>query len=108
MGGECSLIFGMSAPTVVVTGSTKGLGLGLARSFLDLGANVVVSGRGGDSVEAACAALRERFPEARILGRACDVGVYTDVRALWDAACDRFGAVDVWVNNAGTSNVQRA
>lgn len=89
--------------TVVVTGSTKGLGLGLVRSFLDLGANVVVSGR--SAVDAACADLG---PKERVLGHACDVSVYAQVKALWDAACERFGAVDVWVNNAGTSNAQRA
>lgn len=91
--------------TVVVTGSTKGLGLGLVRSLLELGANVVVSGRGKDAVERVCADLR---PADRVLGRACDVSVYADVQRLWDAATERFGGVDVWVNNAGTSNAQRA
>src|SRR5262245_5673372 len=94
--------------TVIVTGSTKGLGLGLARSFLDLGTNVVVSARGTSGVEDACAELAEHAPKERIFGRACDVSVYAQVRALWDAAYQRFGAVDVWVNNAGTSNAQRA
>jgi len=95
-------------PTVVVTGSTKGLGLGLVRSFLDLGTNVVVSGRSQDTVEKTCADLRATHPEERVLGRACDVSSYADVRALWDAAVEKFGAVDVWVNNAGTSNAQKA
>jgi NAD(P)-dependent dehydrogenase (short-subunit alcohol dehydrogenase family) len=94
--------------TVIVTGSTKGLGLGLVRSFLDLGTNVVVSGRGARDVESVCAALGEHAPKERVFGRACDVSVYADVRALWDATCERFGSVDVWVNNAGTSNAQRA
>jgi NAD(P)-dependent dehydrogenase (short-subunit alcohol dehydrogenase family) len=55
-----------------------------------------------------CAELRARWPGGGILGRACDVSVYSDVVSLWDAACERFGGVDVWVNNAGTSNAQRA
>jgi NAD(P)-dependent dehydrogenase (short-subunit alcohol dehydrogenase family) len=98
----------VTAPTVVVTGSTKGLGLGLAASFLELGANVVVSGRGEESVAAVCLELAQRFPESRILGRTCDVTVHRDVQALWDAARARFDGVDVWVNNAGTSSAQRA
>jgi NAD(P)-dependent dehydrogenase (short-subunit alcohol dehydrogenase family) len=94
--------------TVIVTGSTKGLGLGLARGFLDLGTNVVVSGRGAGAVDAVCSELGVHARKERIFGRACDVSVYAQVRALWDAAYERFGAVDVWVNNAGTSNAQRA
>jgi NAD(P)-dependent dehydrogenase (short-subunit alcohol dehydrogenase family) len=98
----------LNAPTVVVTGSTKGLGLGLVEALLVLGANVVVSARGDDGVRRACGDLASRFPEERILGRTCDVAVYDDVQGLWDAASERFGGVDIWVNNAGTSNAQRA
>ena len=98
----------MSASTVVVTGSTKGLGFGLVDSLLTRGANVVVSARGEEGVRDACRQLSARFPEARILGKSCDVAVYDDVERLWDAAIERFGRVDVWVNNAGTSNAQRA
>jgi len=67
------------------------------------GANVVVSGRKDAEVQATCAELGEAA-----YGRACDVSKYDDVRALWDGARDRFGRVDIWVNNAGTSNAQRA
>lgn len=98
----------MPAPTVVVTGSTKGLGLGLASAFLDLGANVVVSGRGAADVEAVVARLGERWPKEQLLGFACDVSSYANVRALWGATIARFDVVDVWLNNAGTSNPQRA
>jgi NAD(P)-dependent dehydrogenase (short-subunit alcohol dehydrogenase family) len=90
-------------PVVVVTGSTKGLGLGLARAFVARGVNVVVSGRRDEDVKATCVELG-----ARAFGRACDVTRYDEVRALWDAALERFGVVDVWVNNAGTSTAQRA
>ena len=94
--------------TVVVTGSTKGLGLGLVSSFLDLGANVVVSGRGEESVRTVVRELGARFPEARIFGKTCNVSSYEDVKSLWDASVERFGRVDLWINNAGTSNAQRA
>ncbi len=97
----------MSAKSVVVTGSTKGLGLGLARALLDLGANVVVSGRSQDEVLSVARALEAHGPASRIHGLACDVSKLEDVTALFDAAKGRFGRVDVWINNAGTSNVQR-
>lgn len=87
--------------SVVVTGSTKGLGLGLVRALKELGANVVVSGRSATEVA-------QVAKEVGGLGRACDVSKYEDVQALWDAAKKEFGAVDVWINNAGTSNAQLA
>jgi NAD(P)-dependent dehydrogenase (short-subunit alcohol dehydrogenase family) len=93
-------------PTVVVTGSTRGLGLGLAEAFLASGCSVVVSGRGEAAVRGATDALASRFPAARILGHACDVASPAGVDALWDAARARFGAVDHWINNAGTSSPQ--
>ncbi len=89
------------AQTVVVTGSTRGLGFGLASSFLQLGCNVVVHGRS----KAAAAAGRLQ-PAERVLAVDGDVTQPRDVRALWDAAVQRFGRVDVWVNNAGLGGAQ--
>jgi len=62
-----------------------------------------VSGRKDAEVQATCKELGERA-----YGRACDVSKYEDVTALWAGARERFGRVDIWVNNAGTSNAQRA
>jgi NAD(P)-dependent dehydrogenase (short-subunit alcohol dehydrogenase family) len=90
--------------TIVITGSTRGIGYGLARAFLDLGCNVVVSGRTQEAVDGAVAALAAGHSRERILGQPCDVTDYAQVQALWDAAVARFGAVDVWINNAGISH----
>ena len=38
------------------------------------------------------------------MGKGCDVSDYASVQALWDAAVERFGPVDIWINNAGISN----
>jgi NAD(P)-dependent dehydrogenase (short-subunit alcohol dehydrogenase family) len=89
---------------VVVTGSTKGLGLGLVESFLARGCSVVVSGR--RDVDAVTEDLAKRHDPARILGVPCDVSNRAEVEALHDRSLARFGAVDVWINNAGTSNPQ--
>jgi NAD(P)-dependent dehydrogenase (short-subunit alcohol dehydrogenase family) len=93
------------APVVVVTGSTRGIGHGLARSFLDRGCRVVVSGRGPRTVKEAAAVLDA--PADRLLGRAADVTDRGQVQDLWDAALDTFGGVDVWINNAGAATVRR-
>jgi len=89
---------------IVITGSTRGIGFGLARSFLELGCAVVVSGRTGESVARAVSALQAEFPADRILGQPCDVTDFAQVQALWDATQARFGRVDIWINNAGVAN----
>lgn len=90
--------------TIVVTGSSRGLGFGLAQAFLAKGCNVVLSGRSRPSLDDAAAKLRA--PD-RVLSVACDAGDAASVRALWEAALARFGRVDVWINNAGAGSSQR-
>lgn len=89
---------------IVITGSTRGIGYGLAQSFLRLGCRVVISGRSQASVDRAAADLGREFDPENIFGFACDVTQYTQVVALWDAAVARFKTVDIWINNAGISN----
>ena len=88
--------------TVVVTGSTRGIGRGLAESFLKRGCKVMVSGRNAGTVDAAVAELAVEHGD-RVAGQACDVSKAAELQALWDAAKVRFGQVDVWINNAGMS-----
>jgi NAD(P)-dependent dehydrogenase (short-subunit alcohol dehydrogenase family) len=89
---------------VVVTGGSRGLGRGLVEAFLARGVNVGFCGRSALSVaeaERELSAQRER-----LLGVVADVTRYEDLERVWDATAQRFGSVDVWINNAGTSNVQ--
>ena len=92
--------------SVVITGSTRGIGYGLADAFLGLGCTVTVSGRAQASADKAAEELAVTHPADRILAHACDVTRYEQVQGLWDAARERFGRVDIWINNAGVS--QRA
>ncbi len=89
------------ARTVVVTGGTRGIGKGMAREFLKRGHRVAVCGRSDNSAAAAAAELAEC---GEVLGQGCDVSDYASVQALWDAAVERFGVVDIWINNAGIAN----
>jgi NAD(P)-dependent dehydrogenase (short-subunit alcohol dehydrogenase family) len=93
--------------TVVITGSTRGIGFGLAESFLALDCAVTVSGRGTAGVTAATDRLTARYDAQRVLGHVCDVTDYEQVQGLWDAAQARFGQVDIWINNAGISHAPR-
>jgi NAD(P)-dependent dehydrogenase (short-subunit alcohol dehydrogenase family) len=88
--------------TIVITGSTRGIGFGLAEAFLQRNCQVVISGR--TDVETAAAALARAHGAERITGRTCDVTIYEQVQSLWDAAVERFGMVDIWINNAGQAN----
>lgn len=83
---------------VVVTGSTKGIGFGLAREFAGRGHRVMLSGGSRTSVDEALAKLDDA---SGVRGRPCDVSEADQVQALWDAAVDAFGGVDIWINNAG-------
>jgi NAD(P)-dependent dehydrogenase (short-subunit alcohol dehydrogenase family) len=89
--------------TVVVTGGTRGIGLGLARELLARGCNVAICGRSQESVDGALAVLASD----RATGVVADVTDETAVTALWDAATAAFGSVDIWVNNAGISSARK-
>jgi NAD(P)-dependent dehydrogenase (short-subunit alcohol dehydrogenase family) len=92
--------------SVVITGSTRGIGYGLADSFLALGCAVAISGRTPASVEQAVARLASQYEAARIFGQPCDVTHKEQVQALWDAAKAHLGTIDIWINNAGTAHPQ--
>lgn len=91
----------LATQTVVITGSTQGLGFGYAREFLARGLNVVVSGRDPQTVARAVERLASEGTADRVSGCACDVADLAAVEALWTHAIDRFGSVDIWLNNAG-------
>lgn len=92
--------------TIVITGSTRGIGYGLAENFLRLGHQVVINGRKKEGVDKALDRLAEVYPQERIAGTPCDMGDHNQVEALWDFAVGRFGAVDIWINNAGIAQAQ--
>jgi NAD(P)-dependent dehydrogenase (short-subunit alcohol dehydrogenase family) len=85
---------------VVITGSTKGIGRGLALEFLKRGHNVVVSSRRQADVDKAVLELAA-VGTGKVSGRTCDVTRKADCQALWDHAVQAFGRVDYWINNAG-------
>jgi len=89
---------------VVITGSTRGLGLGLAEAFLERGCAVMLSGRDQSRLAHGVSELAARFGPDQVDGCVCDVTNPQSVQALWDAAVARFGRVDVWINNAGLAH----
>jgi len=92
---------------IVITGSTKGIGYGMAREFLKREHDVMISSRRADAVQQAVANLSAEFPHRKVLGQACDVADFDQVQALWNAAADGFKQVDIWINNAGRDGLKQ-
>jgi NAD(P)-dependent dehydrogenase (short-subunit alcohol dehydrogenase family) len=89
---------------IVITGSTRGIGFGLADSFLKAGCAVTISSSQPDAVDRAVASLVSSYEAGRILGLSCDVRDPTQIETLWGAAQKQFGGVDIWINNAGSGH----
>ncbi|SDS14281.1 3-oxoacyl-ACP reductase FabG [Agrococcus carbonis] len=84
--------------TAVITGGAGGLGLAMARRLLDEGANVVLTDVSPEALERATAALGAGERVTTVRAGASDPD---DVAAAARSAVDVYGALDVWVNNAG-------
>ena len=88
----------LSEKVVVITGASMGIGEAIAKLFADHGASIVFSSR--DQARAEAARARVGHPQ-QSLAVACDVCDPAQISALLRAALERFGRVDIWVNNAG-------
>lgn len=89
---------------VIVTGAGSGIGAAAARRFAAEGARVVLAGRTREKLEKVAADL----PADKQLVHVTDVSDYAQVEGLVRAAVDRFGRLDVMVNNAGVASEGRA
>ncbi|GLQ47798.1 SDR family oxidoreductase [Dyella lipolytica] len=90
----------MNTSVVLVTGALTGIGRATAIAFAKEGARVAVSGRREEAGQALAAELRAMGAEAEFIH--ADVRFEADVRQLIEQTIQRFGRIDVAVNNAGT------
>ena len=97
MGGHTT--YDYDGETAVVTGSTKGIGRGIAAGLADANANVVVNSRSASDVTSAAAELDDRGT-GRVIGVPADVASTDEVDQLLDRAIEEFGRIDLLVNNA--------
>ncbi|HEI8868161.1 SDR family oxidoreductase [Serratia sp. AKBS12] len=93
--------FQIEGRVAVVTGGSSGIGFETLRLLLAEGARVAFCGRNQDKLDAALAQLREAFPQAEIVAARCDVLDAAQVTQFAAAVMQRFGAVDMLINNAG-------
>jgi NAD(P)-dependent dehydrogenase (short-subunit alcohol dehydrogenase family) len=90
----------MDAPVVLITGALTGIGRATALAFAREGARLVISGRHEEEGQALALQLRDAGAQAEFIR--ADVRLEQDVRALVDKTIERFGRLDIAVNNAGT------
>ncbi len=89
--------------TVLITGGSSGIGYDVARGFLQKGANVLLNGRNPEKLSKAAESLGHPARVAVVPG---DIGVRATGESMVRVALERFGSVDVLVNNAGTFNLK--
>ena len=95
--------YDLRGKTVLVTGGSRGLGLVLAREFASNGARVAICARDEEELQQATEDLESRGAE--VMSVKCDVTNVAEVEAMVSRVRERFGQIDVLVNNAGTIQV---
>ena len=85
----------------LVTGGSRGLGREMALALAERGADVIITSRKADACEAVAAEIQALGRQAMAYG--CHVGHWGEIDALVDAAYERFGKIDILINNAGMS-----
>ena len=93
----------IAGKSAVVTGSTRGIGLGIAEALLEKEARVMICARRHEEVEKTVSTLRAAHGD-RVRGEVCDVRRYEQVRSLVEETARAFGGLDILVNNAGVGS----
>jgi NAD(P)-dependent dehydrogenase (short-subunit alcohol dehydrogenase family) len=94
---------GLQGKTALITGASRGIGKATAFALAAEGANVVLSSRKQDALDEVAKEISAAHPGVGVLAKAAHVGQEDQAKACVDAAVAEFGALDVLVNNAGTS-----
>ena len=94
--------FDLTGKVAVVTGGSRGLGRSMVQAFAEAGADVVIASRKLDNCERAATEVAESTGRTAV-AVGCHVGHWDECDRLVDTVYERFGRVDVFVNNAGMS-----
>lgn len=92
----------LKGKTAVVTGGTRGIGLAIAKKYLENGANVAIAGSREETVEKALSQLQEY--KDNVMGIWPDLCNPEEVAAAFASVKERFGSFDILANNAGISS----
>ncbi|BAY45832.1 short-chain dehydrogenase/reductase SDR [Scytonema sp. HK-05] len=95
--------YDLNGKTVLMTGGSRGLGLVMARQLIEAGARLAICARDTTELERARTELEQRGGEVLVLP--CNVTDQTQVEQMVQQVRDRFGAINILINNAGTDIV---
>ncbi|UCG23351.1 MAG: SDR family NAD(P)-dependent oxidoreductase, partial [Chloroflexota bacterium] len=93
---------GLEGKVAVISGASRGIGQAIARAYVAAGAKVVIGSRRQENIQPVAKALNADFPGKAVAVMA-HAGRREDTRKMVETAVDRFGRVDIAVNNAGTN-----
>ncbi len=93
-------MFDYTDRVVAITGASSGIGLEIARRFYLAGANLALCSRSEERVRGAVSSW-VKADDPRVLIVSADTSIIKDIYRFCDIAVERFGRIDVWVNNAG-------
>ena len=96
----------LAGKVAIVTGSTSGIGLGIARALAQAGADVIINGLGEQGqIESVCEDLENGSPFSRVAYNGANLMDGTEAQKLVQDTAAEFGRVDILVNNAGIQHV---
>ncbi|MBC8438525.1 MAG: SDR family oxidoreductase [Deltaproteobacteria bacterium] len=93
--------FDLEGKVAVITGASRGIGLAVAQKLAQHGAQCIMVSRKAESLEAAAAGIREKGGKAEAM--ACHTGYPDQIKAMYEKIMEKYGAVDILVNNAATN-----
>lgn len=93
----------MKNKTVIITGGSRGIGFATSKAFVEEGANVIVTASSQKNADKAVEKLKALYPEAEIGGIAPNLNDYEDVKAAFKKVAEKYGTIDILINNAGAS-----
>ncbi|MCY7377359.1 MAG: glucose 1-dehydrogenase [Pyrinomonadaceae bacterium] len=94
-------LFDLTGKTAIVTGGSRGIGVEMAEGLAEAGANLMLCARREEWLLETVEEFRGRG--FTVEGKTCDVSKEADVQAVVDATIEKFGKIDVLINNAGIS-----
>lgn len=100
---DLSSVFSLEGKVALITGASKGIGFGIAEIFAAAGAKVVISSRKQDALDEMASLLNSKGYE--VTGIAFNVGNMEDLPLLVEKTVEKYGTIDILVNNAATNPV---
>ena len=93
----------LKGKVAVITGGTRGIGFATVKKFLENGATVAMLGSRQETVDKALAKIKEENPDAKVVGYWPNLNRVDEVEKTFQDIKEKFGGLDVLVNNAGIS-----